>query len=311
MNKREKTLAIGVAAVVGLLALYYVCDSVAGKFASRQQQLTDLNQKIKQKQDKIEAGNRAQKQMNNWDRQSLPSDPKLASSLYESWLLHLVDDAKLESATVQQQSAVGHTATFEKYDFQIKAVTDVSMRQLVQFLYKFYCSNQLHKIRNLLVKPHADDKALEVTIEIEALLLPGADRHDKLSTEKLEQLPLGNVAAYEKIIGGRNLFSEYVPPHAQVARAEARRPPAVDVAKLTTITGIVDQDDRPQIFVYVKTTGELLKPHEGDDFTVGDLKCKVLKIGVRDAVITVDGKKVQVSLGDNLRDATPVPAEDL
>lgn len=314
MNQREKTLAIGVAALVGLLAVYYAYDSIAGKFSDRNLQLSDLNQKITQKQHKIDAGKRAQQKMADWDRQSLPSDAKLAPSLYESWLLRLVDDAKLESATVQQQSTqqstAGHTATFEKYAFQIKADTDVSMKQLVQFLYKFYCSNQLQKIRQLLVKPHADGKALDVTIDIEALLLPGADRRDKLSSERLDQLSLGDVTAYEKTIGGRDLFSEYVPPHT--VRAEPpRRTQTVDVAKYATVTGIIDQDDQPQIWVLVKTTGELLKLHEGDDFTVGDLKCKVLKIGVRDAVITTEGKKVQVSVGDNLRDATPMPAADL
>jgi hypothetical protein len=212
---------------------------------------------------------------------------------------------------VQQQSAVGPTATFEKYDFQIKADTDVSMKPLVQFLYDFYCSNQLHKIRQLLLKPHGDGKGLEVNIEIEALLLPGADRRDKLSSQRLDHLSLGDIAAYEKATGDRNLFSEFVPPKAQVVKAEAPKRQPLDVAKYATVTGIIEQNDEPQIWVLVKTTGELLKLREGDDFTVGDLKCKVLKIGVRDAVITAEGKKVQVSVGDNLRDATPMPAEEL
>jgi hypothetical protein len=311
MNRREKTLAIGVAALVGLLAIYYLFDSVAAKFADRDRQLTDLNQKIKQKQDRIDAGVRAQKKMADWNRRSLPSDAKQAPSLYQSWLLQLVDGAKLASATVQQQSTVGHTGTFEKYAFQIKADSDVSMNELVQFLYQFYCSNQLHRIRQLLIKPHSDGKALEVTIEIEALLLPGADRRDKLSTEKLDKLALGNVGAYEKAIGDRNLFSEYTPPRAQVAKVEPPKRQPVDVAKFATVTGIVEQNDEPQIWVLVKTTGELLKLHEGEDFTVGDLKCKVVKIGVRNAVITAEGKKVQVSVGDNLRDATPLPADEL
>ncbi len=163
----------------------------------------------------------------------------------------------------------------------------------------------------MLIKPHSDGKALEVSIEIEALLLPGADRRDKLSTEKLDKLTLGDVAAYQKAIGERNLFSEYTPPHAQVAKAEPPKRQPVDVAKFATVTGIVEQNDEPQIWVLVKTTGELLKLHEGEDFTVGDLKCKVVKIGVRNAVITAEGKNVQVSVGDNLRDATPLPVDEL
>jgi hypothetical protein len=162
-----------------------------------------------------------------------------------------------------------------------------------------------------MIKPHADGKAAELTIEIEALLLPGADRRDKLSSEKLDQLSLGDVAAYEKAIGGRNLFSEYVPPHAQAVKVEAPKRQPIDAAKYAMVTGIVEQNDEPQIWVLVKTTGEMLKLREGDDFTIGDLKCKVLKIGVHDAVITTEGKKVQVSVGENLRDATPMPSDEL
>jgi hypothetical protein len=102
-----------------------------------------------------------------------------------------------------------------------------------------------------------------------------------------------------------------VPPRAQAAKIEAPKRQPLDMAKYATVTGIVEQNDEPQIWVLVKTTGELLKLREGDDFTVGDLKFKVLKIGVRDAVITAEGKKVQVSVGDNLRDATPMPTEEL
>jgi hypothetical protein len=310
MNKREKMLAIGVAALVALFALYYVFDTIAGKFTDRNKQLDDLAAKIKQKQLKIDDGTRALKKIADWNRRSLPSDVKQAPSLYQSWLLQLVDEAKLGTATVQQQSAIGRTATYEKYDFEIKADSDVSMKQLVQFLYKFYCSNQLHKIRQLLLKPRADGKGVEVNIDIEALLLPSADRRDKLGSEKLDHLALGEVSAYEKAIADRNLFSEYIPPHA-VAKTEAPKRQNVDPAKFATVTGIIEQNDEPQIWVLVKTTGEMLKLREGDDFTVGDLKCKVLKIGVRDAVLTTEGKKVQVSVGDNLRDATPMPADEL
>jgi len=310
MNPREKKLAVGLAAVVGLLAVYYLYETVAGKFSDREKQIDRWNQTIADNQAKIDAGNRAQKKMKNWESISLPSDTKIAPSLYQSWLMKLVDDAQLESATVQLQTTVGHTATFEKYDFQIKADADISMTQVVDFLYRFYSSNQLHKIRQLMIKPHADGKALDVTIDIEALLLPGADRKDKLSNEKLNQLALGDVKTYEKAIDDRNLFSEYVPPRQRAEPTRPRSSPPIDVAKFATVTGIVEQDDQPQVWVLVKTTGELLKLHEGEEFTVGNVKCKVLKIGVRDAVITTEGKLVQVFIGDNLREGTAVPAED-
>ena len=46
---------------------------------------------------------------------------------------------------------------------------------------------------------------------------------------------------------------------------------------------------------------------EGEEFTVGDMKCKVVRIGLHDAVLDSDGKKKQVFVGDNLRDAAALP----
>ncbi|HEY2761788.1 MAG TPA: hypothetical protein VGI75_13625, partial [Pirellulales bacterium] len=67
MNKREKMLAIGVAALVALFALYYVFDTVAGQFSDRNRQLDDLAAKIKQKQGKIDSGTRALKRIADWN----------------------------------------------------------------------------------------------------------------------------------------------------------------------------------------------------------------------------------------------------
>ena len=86
---------------------------------------------------------------------------------------------------------------------------------------------------------------------------------------------MGDVSEYEKTIGGRKLFSEYVPIKAVTAEIKPKN--RFDAAKYATVTGIIEQNDQPQIWVLVKTTGELLKLSEGDEFTVGDLKCKVVR----------------------------------
>ncbi|HZZ27391.1 MAG TPA: hypothetical protein VFE46_05225 [Pirellulales bacterium] len=310
MNPREKTLAMCIGGLAVLFALYYVYDTIAGKFNDREMQIARWNKTIDDDQTKIDAGNRAQRKFKQWEKRSLPSDDKIAPSLYEGWLLKLVDDVQLQSATVQPQSTVGHNNSFEKYAFEIKADADISMKEVVDFLYRFYASNQLHKIRQLSIKPHVDGKALDVTINIEALLMPGADRKDRLATEKLDRLALGDAKAYEKVIDDRSLFSEYVPRQQRTEGPRQRTPPAVDVAKFTTVTGVTEQDDQSLVWVLVKTTGQLMQLHEGQEFNVGDVKCKVMKIGVRDAVFAMDGKQVQVHYGDNLRDGTPVQLDD-
>ena len=117
----------------------------------------------------------------------------------------------------------------EKFGFEVKGVSDISIKQLVDFLYDFYASNQLHTIRLLEVHPLTDAQHLEVHIQIEAMLLPGAKtadgrpRRDTLSNVPLKSLSLGKMPDYEKLITGRNLMAEYTPPAAP--RTEPLRPP--------------------------------------------------------------------------------------
>ncbi len=119
------------------------------------------------------------------------------------------------------------------------------------------------------------------------------------------------------MIVGRNLFAEYVPPRPPVAERRPDPPrrdppkPSFDQAKHATVTGIIEQDNQPQLWVLVKTTGELLKLSEGEEFSVGELKCKVIRINLRDAELATGDKHFVVKLQDNLRDAATTKSGEL
>ena len=85
----------------------------------------------------------------------------------------------------------------------------------------------------------------------------------------------------------------------------------MDYAKYTNVTAIMEDDSGPQLWVLVKPTDKLFKLKEGEDFTVDGVTYKVVKIKSRRVVLKSDGKQVQVSLGESLHDASPVPAEEL
>ena len=116
------------------------------------------------------------------------------------------------------------------------------------------------------------------------------------------------MADYEKLITGRNLLAEYTPPAAPRTDSGPAKNSPFDMAKYTTLTGIVTENDDPRIFVSVKPTGEKFNGlKEGDEFTVGGVTYKVVSIGTRDAVLSTDGKRKQIDLGGNLRDAVDLP----
>jgi hypothetical protein len=307
-------MALGVAALVGLLMLYYVYSSIADQFTQRETKITQLEQTIAKNKQTILAGNVAKKRLTEWEHRSLPSNKEVAPTKYVNWLLEeLVDHAKLESPTVVDKgtftSAASKNNPYDKFSFQVKGRTNLEMKQLVQFLYEFYASNQLHTIRSISLTPDNNAKKLDVVLEIEALALPNADRTDELAEKPLKQLTRGDAAAYQKVIGGRNLFAEYTPPRAAPPGPAPATP--MDYAKYTNVTAIMEDDSGPQLWVLVKPTDKLFKLKEGEDFTVDGVTYNVVKIKSRRVVLKSDGKQVQVSLGDSLHDAAPVPAEEL
>jgi hypothetical protein len=80
-------------------------------------------------------------------------------------------------------------------------------------------------------------------------------------------------------------------------------PPPFDAAKFAEVTGITAQNSELLVWINVKTTNDKFYLREGDEFTVGNVKYKVVKIDLHDAVISGEGKSKQLHIGDNLRDA--------
>jgi hypothetical protein len=327
MKPRERILAICVAALVVVLGLRAALSYIDDAFTQRQNRLDALTKQISDKEFEITKGDKARSAIVKLQKRSLPTDRNVAGSLYHNWLLQIAEKAGVSNVNLTLDARRGQTIgarmpgrqnaspAYERIGFTLDG--EASLKQIVGFLYEFYSASHLQRITLLDIAPARGGSNLDLKLTVEALILPGADRTDKLSSEKSDRLVLGNLAAYEKAIVGRNLFAEYTPPRPPVAERRADpprpqpKPPAFDQAKHATVTGIVEQGDQPQLWVLVKTTGELLKLAEGEEFSVGDLKCKVVRIGLRDAELTTGEKHFVVKLQDNLRDAAATKSGEL
>jgi hypothetical protein len=311
MNKREKILA----GMVVFLAIAWGGKSLFERYGESielsEKQLQDARDQLFNAEMTIKIGDRAMRQLDKWQTMSLPPDRDVALSLYRAWLLQKTGDAGLSVDDINPNLRTTASTAFSSIGYMVEARG--TLAAVTKFLFEFYRSEQLHQITKLNLVATPGSPELRVSLQVEALILPGATHTDSLPDGQSDRLQLAKLEDYEKNITGRDIFKTYTPPRPprppRIVRTPPK-PPAFDDAAHAYVTGIVQIGPRLQAWITVRTTGEVLRLYEGDDFEVGDLKGKVESINSRMIVMKTDDEKpLRVQLGDSLREPDEPAAE--
>ncbi len=191
MNPRTQWLAAGGIAVL----LFYLGDSGYRSFIEKPTE--DYTRRIAELEDQIQTADGEQrmaakkrKVMSSLSSRALPSDPELARSSYQAWLLQLLEKHRMQSAAVDAGNPVPmeiRSRTDRKKRRTVGHQLAVSVRctatldQLTDFLYEFEQSAHLHKVLSLSLSPLGNGAELNIAMNLEALSLKSADREQQLS----------------------------------------------------------------------------------------------------------------------------------
>ncbi len=88
-------------------------------------------------------------------------------------------------------------------------------------------------------------------------------------------------------------------------------PPAFDDAGFAYITGVVEINGRPEIWLSVRTTGQLLKLREGDRIQVGQFDGVVKRIHSKAIQIQQGDRQLYLKNGQNLTQAVELKTDDI
>ncbi|MGD0382273.1 MAG: hypothetical protein ABSA77_02050 [Thermoguttaceae bacterium] len=298
LNKREKLFAV-VVGVLALVALYWLWPSNQESLADLRKDNDDISEKVKLKEAQVQNLQKAKDRLAAWQRIALPSDLKEAARQYNGWLSELAHDVDFKNVNIHPVDPQNHRNIYEEFSFTVNC--QGTLGKLTQFLYKFYSVGYLHKIRSITITPK-NTTDLDLIIAVEALSLPGSKQTDKLSAEKSNRLKLASLEEYKKAIVDRNLFAAYSQPRNPPRERDRPSPPSkLDPLQFSYLTAIIEADGIPEAWLFERTTGETLKVHEGEEFTIGKVKAKVNRIGYNDIEIEIDGKTHTVGYGNNLK----------
>src|SRR5690606_812799 len=178
-----------VGGLVVLLVVWYVFSSVSGSLAARYQQLRTLEGQLQQKQRTVRQGQLASRRMAEFETQSLPRNREKAQSLYQTWLLELVQKHGVRNSNVSAIAGRQARGIYHQFGFSIKG--QMTLPELTRMLHDFYSYERLQRIRRLRVKPIDNSSELDVDILIEALALTTAPDSEKLTQEPKERHAFG------------------------------------------------------------------------------------------------------------------------
>ncbi len=325
LRRREKVLAGVAAAVLALVLWQFGLVLVRSRMSTPGASLSDLRAQRDTKQNvldghrrTVERAEQAAAKLAEWQRRCLPSDPAAARAHYQEWLRELIErlefrDREVFSGEPQSRQGAGGVPIYTVFPFRIQG--RATLEQVVRFLHAFYTAGHLHKV-------------LDISVSIEALSLPRADRRDRLGEVRSDRLEFDDVETYLQQIDRRlmegdryvergGVFAAYQPPPPPPRPPEPRppyRPPApppspprFDHCKYTKVSAILEIDGKPEVWLLVQTTGERRRLGEGEAFEIGGTRGRVIRIGLHEVEIELDGEYRLLASGETLREGIVLP----
>ncbi|WP_397571024.1 hypothetical protein [Schlesneria sp. T3-172] len=282
--------------VLGAIVLFMGGDYVLKNYVDapleqRQSRKEQLEKKIKGKKKELAAAKEAAVKLATWEKASLPRDTEIARSLYRTWLLDLVEKSKFQSAHVDSGPATSRKGFYDSLAFSVRGKG--TLHQLVNFLFDFYQAGHLHKIQSLNLTPMGKGGGVDISLAIDALVLPGAENKNQLSQVASNKLAYPQLSDYA-IIAQRNLFG---------AGGES------DVSRQAFLTAIAQDGEELEVWFTLRSEDKLVKLRRGSQFEIGHFTGSVVDILDDDVILESVGERWLLSIGESLAEATALPLE--
>lgn len=271
MNQRERVLA-----VVLLVVIFIGGGGFAGyllfyrSFRNANLRMQKLQQDVAANERKLGEMETSLPRLQQLKKMSLPADVNLAQREYEAEMSRLLRQAEFAGGTptitakpVEKRETVtaAKRLPFIRLSFDIEARGELA--SVVAFLDAFYRLPLLHRIKTISIVRQATtgqggtpalpgmpgreqrQNDLVLTASIEALVLDGAEKRDKLVPDGVKPPErLAHTKEQYVSIAGRNIFYGPPPPPAPVVERDTKPRSEVDVTEFVVLDEITHDSDR-------------------------------------------------------------------
>lgn len=294
IDKYRKPILYGILAAMFLFYLgdWFLQNAVEqGPLQDRRNTIAGLESDIEKRESRLLHAREIGKQLTVLEARSLPSDVEIARSLYQGWLLELVNYVELSAPNVDSGNPLSRRGLFNVISFSVRGRG--TLEQLTRFLYIFYRAGHLHQIRSLAITPLKGTELLDLAISIEAIALPTADRKAKLTSLQSDRLAYDTLDEYDVIVR-RDLFGAGG---------------ASEATDFTYLTAVNYVNGEPEAWFDIRTDAKLLKLRQGDTLQIGPFEGTIAEIADTDVVLQSGSERWLLGVGENLAQASALPPE--
>jgi len=246
----------------------------------------ELRDKIKEREALLAESREAGQKIAAWQQTSLPTDTETARSLYRNWLLESIRSAKLRSATVDSGSPANRRGLYRSMPFNVQARG--TLPQITAALFQIENSAQLHRIVNLRLNPVSGSGQFDLSMSVEALVLPGTKR-TSLAKGSSGNLASDQLRDYD-VIARDNIFGIGIDHQ--------------DPMKLTILSAVTYRNGVPTAWVTEQINDRVHKLAAGADFNTTALSGRIVSVTEESVVIQSGEDRLTLNIGQSFAEAT-------
>jgi len=172
VTQRERLLSMAVAGLLIAVGVHWGIGKYRTALQTRYGRLDALRNEQQLLNERLLAGAYADRQMGEYLVRSLPSDPEVARSQYQTWLLATVRDSGLVDAVVDPTTEIPAGDLYRRFGFRVTGRAD--LEDVVRLLHAIHRHDTLHRVVELNLTPGRNDQRLNVEMGIDAISLSAA-----------------------------------------------------------------------------------------------------------------------------------------
>ena len=303
MTPRMKWLLLACSAVFGLYgidALYR--SSIEEPRTALTQKIDTLTEDINEAKQQQMQSQKIGRRLAEYSARALPSDPMLARSSYQEWLLDLVDRNKFLATSVDasqpvpleirsrtkkgKRVRVGH-----RIDYSLRG--QASLAKFTDFMDQFRKAGHLHKIRSMTLNPIGNEGRLDINLSIQVLSMESSTNESNLGDWSM--LPDAQLALKPPVpLVRRNPF----------ARGFAKALNDVELRAITT-----NRDGIAEAWVAADARGTISKVPAGSNLPLALHDIAVVEILSDRVLVNVNEDPHWIRMGESIGEAVATKSQ--